>query len=360
MYSEIQRFTDLDRNVLEEENAYGKYFLYLQHVFGKVLQTDIGVPWGKEEKEFIRGFLHRFVNSLECLKMKYLFDSDRKMKIDQSDSSFPYSLELRYLLADIELTRERMEELRPREVMLRDLVEWIYAHKEVPAKIQYELSLRNYYQKLENIQKLFFTYTPGSLSQISNAATGNRYTFIYEWGIYESSINVPVLYQLLFETDMQSPAHPSNREWYLQLKSGIEKATNIFTSLEETATAIDQTCTTIYPKELKRFIIGPLHGTYSLDGSPVSEYLKSLGAPEAFALEVLRERIKSNGEKKKKLTSSKTAYQSFEVSRSSQETMVRKVTDYHELLFVPHEIGQKLRSAPATAAEVKRFKFISV
>jgi len=144
------------------------------------------------------------------------------------------------------------------------------------------------------------------------------------------------------------------------LKIAIEKATNLFAPLEEIAVTIDRTCPTIYPKELKRFVVGPLHGKYSMDENPVAEYLKTLDIPGAFALEVERECIKSIGEQGKKQISVKSIYQTFEVSHISDETIIRKVTDYNQLLFVPHAVAQKLRGAPSTADYVKKFRFISL
>lgn len=361
MYNDIQRFTEFDRNVLTEEDSYKKYFLYLENILEKVIDAEIDLPWDKDEKALLQNFLRRFLNSVECLKMKYLFDSERKMKIDQSDSSFPYNLELRYLLADTEHAAERLEQIRPHEALLKDLVEWIYIHKKTPVDIQYELAMRLYYENLQKTDELFFGFTRGHISQISDAVSGNRYTFIYEWGTYEASINVPVLYQLQFETDMDAKdVHPSNKEWFRELRSSIEKATNIFLPLEEIAMTLDQACNTIYPKQLKRIIVGPLKGRYSRDDDPVSELLRQLGEPDAFALEVQRECIKSSGEKKKKLVSTKNFYQVFEVSHLSDETLLRKVTDYNALLFIPHAFGQQLLNAPATLEYARKFKLISL
>lgn len=361
MYNDIQRFTESDRNVLTEEGGYRKYFLYLKNILEKVIDAHIDLPWNKDEKVLLQNFLRRFLNSVECLKMKYLFDGERKMKVDQSDSSFPHSIELRYMLAEAEHAAERLEQIRPHEPLLKDLVEWTYIHRKTPAHIQYELAMRTYYEKLLRADELFFGFTRGSLSQVSDAASGNRYTFIYEWGTYEASINIPVLYQLQFETDIQArDVHPSNKEWYQGFRSTIEKASNIFLPLQEMAMIIDQSCSTIYPKQLKRILVGPLKGRYSLDDHPVSEFLRTLVEADAFALEVQRESIKSCGEKKKKLVSSKSLYQEFGVSHLSEETLLRKVTDYDALLFVPHAVGQQLLNAPGTSEYVRKFKLISL
>src|SRR6185295_16198453 len=138
---------------------YKKYFFYLKNVLEKVIDADIDLPWNKDEIVLLRKFLRRFLNTVECLKMKYLFDSERKMKIDQSDSSFPYCIELRYLLADTEHATERLGQIRPHEALLKDLVEWIYIHGKTPVHLQYELALRMYYEKLQKAEELFFGFT---------------------------------------------------------------------------------------------------------------------------------------------------------------------------------------------------------
>ncbi|HYV92438.1 MAG TPA: hypothetical protein VE978_11660 [Chitinophagales bacterium] len=361
MYNDIQRFTESDRNILTEDDGYKKYFLYLKNILEKVIDADIDLPWDKDEKVLLQNFLRRFLNTVECFKMKYLFDSERKMKIDQSDSSFPYCIEFRYLLADTEHATERLEKIRSSEALLKDLVEWTYIHRKAPVQIQNELALRMYYEKLQKPDELFFGFTPGSLTQIADAASGKRYRFIYEWATYEASINVPVLYQLMFETDIEArDVHPSNIEWYRDLKATIEKATNIFLPLQEMAVTLDQACCTIYPKQLKRIIVGPLKGRYSLDDNPVSELLRTLDEPDAFALEVQRESIKSGGEKMRKLVSAKNSYQVFEVSHLSDETLLRKVTDYNALLFIPHATGQQLLNAQGALEYIREFKLISL
>src|SRR6185503_20484727 len=217
-----------------EEDGYKKYFLYLRSTLEKIINADIDLPWSKDEKVLLQNFLRRFLNTVECLKMKYLFDSERKMKIDQSDSSFPYCLEFRYLLADSEHATERLEQIRTSEALLKDLVEWTYIHRKAPVHIQYELAMRMYYEKLQKPDELFFGFTPGHITQIADAASGTRYRFIYEWGTFEASINVPILYQLMFETDIEAKeVHPSNKEWFRDLRTTIEKASNIFLPLEE-------------------------------------------------------------------------------------------------------------------------------
>lgn len=358
MFTDIHRFTELDRNVLKGRDQYSMYFKYMRSVFGRVLDAyPVDIEGNKDEAALLRYFLQRLINSIECLRMKYLFDSEQKMRIDQSDSSFPHNIELMYLRNDAGIRDTKLEKLPARITLLKELVDSIYVRKDRINEIQYKIALRTYYENLNEPSKLYFGFTPGELTRLSEKAINGRIGYQYTWGRFDTALNIPVFYKLYFETDSEDAFDINSPD---EFRSKIENATSVHGSLVDAAILIDSSCETIYPKELKRLIVGPLFGKYSLDQEPLSICLRRLDDPEAFALLVQCETVKSGGEKKGKLLSNKFFYQQFSASRLSKDTLARKVSECSEILFTPHHIGQKLLGAPEVADKIRKYKIISL
>jgi hypothetical protein len=362
MYTEIKRFNGLDRNVLVDNHAYAQYFTYCMSVFERVLEAyNLDDEGNRDDIKLLHTFLQRLLNSIDCFRLKYLFEKDAQMKIDQSDSSFPNNIEFMYLSNDVSNRDEKLAKLSSRQLLQKQIISWIYERKEQPTGLQHELAFRIYLEQLQQPEKLFFEYTPGEIVELSSDPALKRASYMYSWGVFESSLNMPIFYQMLFEVDI---ARLDNNMFRVDavddFHSKIKFATSSLNPLQETAETIDRSTGVIYPKELKRFIIGPLYGKYSLDEEPISVFLRTIEDPDALALEVQREIVKSSGEQKGKKLFEKSAFQQFEVSTISREAIERKVTDYKNFLFTPHAIGQQLLEAESLSEKILTYKVISL
>ncbi len=357
LYTELNRYDELDRTVLGDDDAYKKYFSFLRDVFERVLAAyQLDTEGKHDEVMLLQHFLGRMLNSVNCICLKYLFDKDFKPKIDQSDSSYLNSYEFKTLKDDMKRAAEKIEELRPRDFLLKELVQSLYAQKENVSTTQHELSLRTYYEHLINDEGSFFLpFSKGQLSFLGNE--GARYKYLYTFGIYEETLNVPMIFELLYETVESHDTEKGIRNFKTLLED-IYHSCGSYEQLYNIGKYIDRQSDCVYLKSIKRLVLGPLYSKYSKSISDLGNFIQRFDSPDVFALEVQSETLVSNGETGT-ASRRKKPEQEFVIGKVP-EAILRKVTEYRALLFTPHEVGQLLHAETSLQQEVQRFSIVSL
>ena len=88
----IDNFGELDSIRFDTKDEYIAYFDFLKNSFNGLIgslksrATDSPIEIG-----ILKEFLQKYLNTIEILRLKYLFEQDDKMAIDLTDSSFPNS-----------------------------------------------------------------------------------------------------------------------------------------------------------------------------------------------------------------------------------------------------------------------------
>ena len=362
MYTQLQRFDEKDRMELPGSDAYKAYFHYLETVFRQVVLACSVNDSIKYEGALLKSFLAKLLNSIECLRMKYVFDPNFKMKIDESDSSYPNAYEFSTLVDDISLRNERLARIKSKEVLLREFIDTIYGRTEDITPIQLALATRTYYEYLGKSEKIFLPFTPGVFEYDSDRSTDERNSYTYTWGVFEPTLSIPMVYELIFESEKESFVGNEGSKTSQKLLQDLLFHSKGLNPLADIIRSIDISNSDIYPKEMRRLIVGPLYGRYSTSDSVLSQFVHDADADDMFALEVQSEFIRSVNEKKRTAkfspTDTKPVYQEFDVSQTSFATMARKTTECKQLLFVPHEVGQQMFAH--NIEELKEYMIVSL
>ena len=92
----IDHFSDLDRIRFETNDEYVNYFNFIKEAFNQLIDSlKSRTNDNPIEIAILKEFLQKYLNSIELLRFKYLFEEEDKMAIDLTDSSFPNYLEFK-------------------------------------------------------------------------------------------------------------------------------------------------------------------------------------------------------------------------------------------------------------------------
>lgn len=339
----VDQLTAIDRTMLEARDEYVGYFRHLLKAFNLLIESyNERTKDDPMEIKIIQSFIQRFLNTIEAFRMKYLFDSENRMRIDPTDSCFPNHLEFRELEADLAAKDERLRMLPRRDDIKQTIVDYLFSKKERPLNLLKQLGKREYYLMLQ-WKKVFTAFTPGEMVQLSDKKGVRRY--IYSWGSYDTLTNRPHVYILIFDQTGEGMDLSIDKSRLANFEGVIKKNTNNTAPLKVIASDLDVHFKDIAPKVLKRIDLGPLYGTYATDKHLYTNILKSHFTTDDFALRFTTEIIFSIGEKRTKAFLSKGELrQVFFVDQSNKAAMERHVSEVHKYLLASHGLVQYLRS----------------
>jgi hypothetical protein len=297
----------------EGRAAYLAYFQQVEEVLRQLLHALQTRYRGMErsgdasahplESKVLETYVRRFLNSLDCLHLKYLCEPDRRLRYDPSDSSFPNHIELREMEQDQTRADSIRRELPSADALKQAILDFIFQHKAVPDALMRQLGQREYYNALithSQLWGLFFGYTPGELELLDD--TGGRLTreYAYHWGAYDVLTNRPHIYLLIFEQNAKKPLlqdDAASREAFL---AAVQKHCINTAPLGVMARDLDEFDDDLHPKLLKRMAIGPLHSRYATDDSIYTKILNTHFGTDDLVLEFQTESIFSIGQERKR------------------------------------------------------------
>ena len=138
--------------------------------------------------------------------MKYLLvgrDTGRffgSLAMDKRDSGFPVAAELLTMANDAQQAQVHLANMPSEEDLKTDMVRTIIGDREIPTKLQFALSQRLYYEELLK-GELFWARNDPECHWIGNEA--ERRKFMIHWAVYDSQINLPVIYLMQLEDSGQ-------------------------------------------------------------------------------------------------------------------------------------------------------------
>ena len=161
--------------------------------------------------------------------------------------------------------------------MKHDMVRQIIGEQQVPTRLQFALSQRLYYEELLK-GELFWARNDPECQWLGN--TDDRRRFVIHWAVYDSQINLPVIYMMEVEDSCKTALPKEERRWpevqahlMAQSLSGLKLVT--------IAKGFDQDFNDLHPKRLKRFHVGPMYSSaYTEQSGPLRKVLEDAEAPE--------------------------------------------------------------------------------
>ena len=339
----IDHFSDLDRVRFEDQDEYVEYFYFIKDAFNKLIDSlRSRTSDNPIEIAILKEFLQKYLNTIELLRSKYVYESDDRMAIDLTDSSFPNYLEIRKLVADGEKSDQFLNGLPPVESLKQEVIDYIFNKKEKPLHLLEKLGRATYYSDLKS-KNYLRPFTEGNIFEIGKSKKGDK-RYIYNWASYDSMTNRPFIYMMVFE--FTNSSINILKEGERVFKDLIKKSNHDSSPLSVIAKDIDDAYDSVKPKVLKRIDIGPIYCKYSKENHEISQLIQNELKDDDFAFFYTTEIVHSVGEKEVKegsfFNKKSSLRQVFFVDKTDIDSLERNVSEVNRYLIATHSVAQHL------------------
>ncbi|MDF1856264.1 hypothetical protein [Pseudooceanicola sp.] len=239
--------------------------------------------FASHETQIIARHVSALTYSFRALSMKYLLagrDTGRffgSLTIDDHESGFPAAQELLVMANDAHQAERHLRDMPSADELKKQMLSKIIRDTEIPTKLQFALSQRLYYQELLR-GSLFWPRNDPEAHWL--AGFDDRRRYLLHWSVYDSQINLPVIYLMEVEDTGRTALPKDERRWpeaqahlIAQSLGGLKLLT--------IARGFDEDFDDLHPKRLRRFHIGPMYShAFTRQTGPIRDVLADAAAPE--------------------------------------------------------------------------------
>ena len=276
-----------DHAALMETRASRRYFAKFsaitQHVTGVIAQMHAQGKMSADEADILARYLAEIGYSFRALSMKYLLvgrDTGQffgSLSIDTVDSGFPTFNELLVMANDAMQAGRHLDGMPSTEALKKQMVEKSVGEREIPTKLQFALSQRLYYEELAKGQLFWARNDPRVIWQ---SGVEDRRRYLVHWAVYDSQLNLPVIYVMDLE-DTGREALPKDERRWPEVQAHLMGQSLGGLKLVTIAKGFDEQFNDLHPKRLRRIHLGPMYShTYTRQSGPLREVLAEAGSPE--------------------------------------------------------------------------------
>jgi len=293
-----------DYKPLDDDLAARRYFAK----FDRITRLMVGVADEMEaegslsglDSDVLEGYVRAISAAFKALSLKYLVSGrldgvgQKHLTIDLHESGFPIFQELVTMANDAAQAARHLEGL-PESARLKDeMIRQIVGERVVPTRLQFALSQRLYYQALAK-GGVFYPQMHPQAQWLADLGEGRR-RFLVHWAVYDSQLNVPVVYLMEVEDSGRKALPLDERRWpeaqahlLAQSVGGLKLIT--------IAKGFDTDFDDLHPKRLRRLHLGPMYSSaFTLQTGPIREVLDEAKSPvgEDWALAWAIEELESD------------------------------------------------------------------
>lgn len=279
--------TIADQTGLNDPYASRRYFRKFETITGHLTRVAAVMQaegtFSRKEVRVVTRYLARLNFTFRALSMKYLLvgrDTMRlfgSLSIDPAESGFPVSTELMTMANDAMQAQRHLDNMPSIEQFKDDMVRTIISDRKVPSKLQFSLSQRLYYEELLKGQ-LFWARNDPECQWISG--TDDRRRFLLHWAVYDSQINLPVIYLMELEDTGRVPLPKDERRWP-EVQAHLVAQSLGALKLVTIAQGFDQDFDDLHPKRFRRIHVGPMYShTFTRQSGPLHDVLTEARAPK--------------------------------------------------------------------------------
>ncbi len=234
----------------------------------------------RTEARILGGYLKSVAGTFKALSHKYLMtgrEGAARLTIDRHESGFPVAQELMAMAVDAQQAARHLGGM-PSEAELKDrMVRQIVGDLTIPTALQFALSQRYYYEALA-AGGIFWARNDPDAQWIEDL--GTRRHFLVHWAVWDTQVNLPVVYLLDLEDSGAKPL-PTDAYRWPQAQAALMAQSVGGLKLLTIATGFDKDFPDLHPKRLRRVILGPMYSaSFTLQSGPISKVLEGAKAPE--------------------------------------------------------------------------------
>ena len=290
-----------DHTSLDDALIARRYFAKFDRITSHLVRVAAAMQAERKLSKADVAIMGRYIQGLawtfEALSNKYLMTGRMKgpmagqLDIDRVESGFPVAQELMTMANDAQQAERHLRGMPDKSSLKSDMIRKIVGDLEIPTKLQYAMSQRLYYEALQKGELFWSQNDPEALWQGNDGADRRRY--LVHWAVYDSQVNLPVIYLLEVE-DTGSTALPRDQRRWPEAQAHLMAQSLAGLKLVTIATGFDNDFDDLHPKRLRRFHIGPMYSSaFTRQTGPLREVLEEADAPAgedwalAWTLEVL-------------------------------------------------------------------------
>ena len=277
-----------DQASLSDTFSSRRYFRKFESITGHLTRV-AGVleaegALSRDEVRVMARYTMALTFTFRALSMKYLLvgrDTGRffgSLQLDTKDSGFPVAAELMTMANDAQQAGSHLANMPSEEALKDQMVRAIISERTVPTRLQFALSQRLYYKELAR-GDLFWAQNHPECFWLGNISEERR-RFLIHWAVYDSQINLPVVYMMEVE-DTGRTALPKDQYRWPEVMAHLMAQSLGGLKLLTIAKGFDEDFDDLHPKRMRRFYIGPMYShAYTRQANPLRRVLADAQAPE--------------------------------------------------------------------------------
>jgi len=224
----------------------------------------------------VTGHLRHLRRAFQCWQHRIWFMDS--FKVDTAESGFPLFQNVLELRQDAIRARERLEDLPETDLIREEMIELLLKFKQYPDALQKTMAERLYFETVER-GGLFGAVSRLETIRHSYNPRGKRPYYVVHWSAYDGTANLPMIYQAVIEdSSSDAPMPPERRQgpWgetdaveplpglpneklTAPFRAFVENHSGYSLTLTSIATAMDKDFPNLHPKQLRRFVLGPVY-----------------------------------------------------------------------------------------------------
>jgi len=239
--------------------------------------------FGDSDVAVIGSYLEALGATLSALQTKYLVAGRvegplrRHLTIDVHESGLPVWQEIAQTAADAAQAGAELARTPTAAAIRDDMIRQIVGDRTMPTRLQYAMSQRLYYEALAAGGLFWPQMHPEALGLAD--AQGGRRRWLIHWGVYDSQLNVPVLYLMDCDDSGRRPLPDDPKRWP-EVRAHLLAQSVGALQLLTIAQGFDKDFSSLHPRRLRRVTLGPVYSrAFTVQEGPISKVLADANAP---------------------------------------------------------------------------------
>lgn len=277
-----------DHKALDDDIAARRYFAKFERITRLLTPVAEAMEAGRsispDETVILAGYVDAVAATFRALSLKYLVSGrltgigQRHLVIDLHESGFPIYQELVSMANDAQQAARHLESLPTAATLKDEMVREILGARRVPTQLQYAMSQRLYFAALKK-DGLFWPQNHPEAHWLADTHPHRR-RYLVHWAVYDSQLNVPVLYLMEVE-DTGRKGLPIDEYRWPQVQAHLLAQSVGGLKLVTIARGFDADFDDLHPKRLRRIHLGPMYShAFTLQDGPMRELLAEARAPD--------------------------------------------------------------------------------
>jgi len=226
-------------------------------------------------------YLAAVAATFRALSHKYLMtgraEAAPRLTIDRHESGFPVAQELMVMALDASQADKHLSGMASETELKDRMVRRIVGELAVPTALQFALSQRLYFEALKAGGIFWARNDPDAQW---TGSVGERRGYLVHWAVWDSQINLPVVYLMDLE-DSGKTALPNDDDRWPRAQAALMAQSLGGLKLLTIAQGFDVDFDTLHPKRLRRITLGPMYShDFTLQSGPISKVLSDAKAAD--------------------------------------------------------------------------------